>query len=81
MTARRTRKDLVPRLAGERRLGAYFGVLSSAGGLAVLVGSTATGVLLDPAVAPPAVAWVALAAVPLLSALVIGRLARHGALG
>ncbi|WP_181779705.1 MDR family MFS transporter, partial [Pseudonocardia pini] len=27
-------QDLVPRLAGERRLGAYFGVLSSAGGLA-----------------------------------------------
>ncbi|WP_308282568.1 MDR family MFS transporter [Pseudonocardia nigra] len=73
-------QDLVPRLAGERRLGAHFGVLSSAGGLAVLVGSTATGALLDPAVAPPAVAWFALAAVPLASAVVIGLLARRGAL-
>ncbi|MEU7812565.1 MFS transporter [Pseudonocardia sp. NPDC049154] len=73
-------QDLVPRLAGERRLGAYFGVLSSAGGLAVLVGSTGAGALLDPSVAPPVVGWVVLAAVPLLSALVIGRLARRGAL-
>ncbi|GAA4694542.1 MFS transporter [Pseudonocardia yuanmonensis] len=73
-------QDLVPRLAAERRLGAHFGVLSSAGGLAVLVGSTGAGALLDPAVAPPVVAWVVLAAVPLLSAVVIGRLARRGAL-
>jgi MFS family permease len=36
-------QDLVPRLAGERRLGAYFGVLSSAGGPAVLLGSAASG--------------------------------------
>ena len=36
-------QDLVPRLAGERRLGVYFGVSSSAGGIAVLIGSTAVG--------------------------------------
>ena len=71
---------LVPVLAAGRRLGAYFGLLASAGGLAVLVGSTAVGALLDVAVAPPVVAWLVLAAVPLVSAAVIGALARRGAL-
>ncbi|WP_338051912.1 MFS transporter [Pseudonocardia acidicola] len=73
-------QDLVPRLAGERRLGAHFGVLSSAGGLAVLVGSTAVGVLLDPTVAAPVVPWLVLAVVPTASAVVIGMLARRGVL-
>jgi MFS family permease len=73
-------QDLVPRLAGERRLGVYFGVLSSAGGLVVLVGSTAVGALLDPAVAAPAVLWLVLAGVPAVSALIIGLLARRGSL-
>lgn len=73
-------QDLVPRLAGERRLGVYFGVLSSAGGVAVLVGSTVVGALLDPAVAAPAVPWLVLAGVPAVSALIIGLLARRGAL-
>lgn len=73
-------QDLVPRLAGERRLGAYFGVLSSAGGIAVLLGSTAVGALLDPAVAPPVVPWLVLTAVPLLSAGTIAALARRGTL-
>jgi MFS family permease len=73
-------QDLVPRLAGERRLGVYFGVLSSAGGLAVLVGSTAVGALLDPAVAAPAVPWLVLAGVPIVSAVIIGLLARRGSL-
>ncbi|GAA4541409.1 MFS transporter [Pseudonocardia xishanensis] len=72
-------QDLVPRLAGERRLGAYFGVVASAGGVAVLVGSTVVGALLDPAVAPPVVAWSVLAAVPLLGAAVIGLQARRTA--
>jgi MFS family permease len=60
--------DVTARLAGERRLGAHFGVVSAAGGLAVLAGSTATGALMD--VAPPSspLPWAALAAVPLLSA-------------
>lgn len=47
--------------AGERRLGAYFGVLSSVGGLAVLIGSSALGSLYDAArVSGPAAAlpWV-----------------------
>jgi ABC-type dipeptide/oligopeptide/nickel transport system ATPase component/MFS family permease len=64
-------QDLVPRLAGERRLGAHFGFLASAGGLAVLVGSTAVGALLDRATTPqPAAAtpWLVLAALPAASA-------------
>jgi dipeptide/tripeptide permease len=73
-------QDLVPRLAGERRLGVHFGVLSSAGGIAVLVGSTVVGALLDPAVAAPAVPWLVLAAVPTASALIIALLARRGSL-
>lgn len=73
-------QDLVPRLAGERRLGVYFGVLSSAGGIAVLVGSTVVGALLDPVVAAPAVPWLVLAGVPAVSAVIIGVLARRGSL-
>ncbi|MFP5069172.1 MDR family MFS transporter [Pseudonocardia nantongensis] len=72
-------QDLVPRLAGERRLGAHFGVLASFGGLVVLVGSTGVGALLDPAV-PAAVPFLVLAAVPLAGAAVLRTLARRGAL-
>lgn len=39
--------DLVARLAHERRLGSYYGLLNSFGGLAVLLGSTGIGALLD----------------------------------
>jgi hypothetical protein len=57
-----------------------FGVLSSAGGTAVLIGSTVVGALLDPAVAAPAVPWLVLASVPAVSAVIIGLLARRGSL-
>jgi MFS family permease len=76
-------QDLVPRLGGERRLGIYFGVLASIGGLAVLLGSTAAGGLLDLAGRPGlagATPWLALAAVPLSSAVLLAVLARRGAL-
>jgi MFS family permease len=74
-------QDLVPRLTGNRRLGTSFGVLSSVGGVAVLVGSTATGALLDLAGGPAgAVPWLALAAVPLAGAAVLALLARRGGL-
>lgn len=72
-------QDLVPRMAGERRLGAHFGVLASFGGLMVLIGSTAVGALLGPAF-PPAVPFLALAAIPLAGAVVLGLLARRGVL-
>lgn len=67
-------KELVPVLAGERRLGTYFGVLASAGGVAVLVGSTAVGALLEHG----RVAWVVLALLPLAGACVLAGLARRG---
>ncbi|MHA6784218.1 MFS transporter [Pseudonocardia saturnea] len=76
-------QDLVPRMAGERRLGSYFGVLASIGGLTVLAGSTVTGGLLDLAGRPGwlgALPWLALAAFPLAGAVVLAALARSGSL-
>jgi hypothetical protein len=73
-------RDLVPRLAGERRLGAHFGFLASAGGLAVLVGSTGVGALLDRAAQPgpgAALPWLVLAVLPALSAVGLWLLARR----
>lgn len=68
-------KELVPVLAGERRLGTYFGVLASAGGVAVLVGSTLSGALLEHG----RVAWIVLALLPLAGACVLTAIARSGA--
>lgn len=70
----------VPDLAEDGRLGLYTGALSSVSGLIVLAGSSAAGSLLDLGL-PPAVPWLALAAVP---ALAVGLLPRrpepvHGA--
>ena len=63
--------DIAARLAGEQHLGAHLGVVSTAGGLAVLIASTVAGGLLDLiprggliAVVP----WAVLAAVPTLAA-------------
>ncbi|WP_211275461.1 MFS transporter [Actinoplanes rectilineatus] len=70
-------RDSAARLAGERRLGAYFGVLSAAGGIAVLVGSAVTGRLFDTAAATgpgTALPWLILAVVPLLSAVALSRM-------
>lgn len=64
----------VPDLAESGRLGLYTGALSSASGLIVLVGSAATGTLLDTGL-PPAVPWLLLAAVP---AAAIALLPRRG---
>jgi MFS family permease len=63
----------VPDLAEEGRLGLYTGALSSVSGLIVLVGSSATGSLLDLGL-PAAVPWLVLAAVP---ALAVALLPRH----
>ena len=69
MTVVPVAQDAVGRLAGERRLGAYFGVLASGGGLAVLGGSALLGSLLE-AQGPPALPWAVTAALPLASAVV-----------
>ncbi|MFI1190807.1 MFS transporter [Streptomyces californicus] len=58
-------RGLVPDLVEDRQLGLATGALSSVSGLAVLVGSAATGALLD---APAPVRWAVLAAVPLTGA-------------
>ncbi len=69
-------RDLVPPLARERHVGAHYGVLASAGGLAVLLGSTAVGALLEPGAALP---WLLLAVLPLLSAAGLAVLTRRPA--
>ncbi|GAB2664646.1 MFS transporter [Nocardia goodfellowii] len=69
-------RDLVPRIAGERRLGSYFGFLASIGGLGVLVGSVVTGALIDllPSTGwGSAAPWFAIAVALLGSALVLRR--------
>ncbi|MFF7160090.1 MDR family MFS transporter [Streptomyces sp. NPDC008086] len=63
----------VPDLAEVGRLGLYTGALSSVSGLIVLIGSSATGTLLDPGL-PAAVPWLVLAAVPVAA---IGLLPRR----
>lgn len=45
LTAGPTALSLVPRLAGERPTGSYFGLLSTFGGISVLVGNLVAGVL------------------------------------
>lgn len=62
----------VPDLAEEGRLGLYTGALSSVSGLIVLLGSAATGTLLDAGL-PPAVPWLLLAAVPAASVALLPR--------
>ncbi|OZC78405.1 MFS transporter [Rhodococcus sp. 06-418-1B] len=47
-------RDIVPRLAGERRLGAYYGFMASLGGIGVLIGSVAIGAVID---AAPSTGW------------------------
>ncbi len=80
MTVVPVAQDAVGRFAGEQRLGAYFGVLSSAGGCAVLLGSSGLGLLYDGArVTGPAAAlpWAVTAALPAVSALLLIRLVRR----
>ncbi|GAB3300401.1 MFS transporter [Parasphingorhabdus pacifica] len=73
-------QDLVPRLAREADLGSYYGFLSSAGGLAVLVGSGVAGGMLDLAAEPApeaALPWLFLAALPAVGGLTLLVLSRR----
>ncbi|WP_019059048.1 MDR family MFS transporter [Streptomyces prunicolor] len=63
----------VPDLAEPGRLGLYIGALSSVSGLIVLLGSAATGTLLETGL-PVAVPWLVLAVVPVVA---IGLLPRR----
>ncbi|MGW5381065.1 MFS transporter [Nocardia sp. NPDC003963] len=73
-------RDLVPRIAAERRLGSYYGLLASIGGLGVLAGSAVTGALIDVLPATTgwglAAPWCAVALALLASALVLTLLLR-----
>ena len=69
-------QDAVGRLAGERRLGSYFGVLATAGGVVVLLGGTGLGALVGPTI-PPAVPWAVTAVLPAASAVALAVLARR----
>lgn len=65
-------KDLIPRFAEESTLGAHYGALATAGGVAVLAGNSAFGGLLDEALTPSTQAiypWLLLALFPLCSAV------------
>lgn len=72
-------KDLIPHFAEESTLGAHYGALSTAGGIAVLVGNLLFGSLLDRALVPSAQAvypWLLLALFPLCSAVALNIICR-----
>ncbi len=65
-------KDLIPRFAEESTMGAHYGALATAGGIAVLAGNMAFGRLLDNALIPATQAlypWMLLTLFPLCSAV------------
>ncbi|MEH0887745.1 MFS transporter [Enterobacter sp. UNJFSC 003] len=67
-------KDLIPHFAEESTLGAHYGALATAGGIAVLAGNLAFGSLLDRALVPSTQAiypWLLLAVFPLCSAVAL----------
>ncbi|TDS86402.1 MFS transporter [Nesterenkonia aurantiaca] len=68
--------DLVPRFAGTAQWGSYYGLLATAGGIAVLLGNAAAGSLLHFAAFSEALSWapwLLLGTLPLISATLIGR--------
>ncbi|AVG36705.1 MFS transporter [Enterobacter asburiae] len=72
-------KDLIPRFAEESTLGAHYGALATAGGIAVLAGNLLFGSLLDRALVPSTQAmlpWLLLALFPLCSALALNVICR-----
>lgn len=72
-------KDLVPRFAEESTLGAHYGALATAGGVAVLTGNLLFGSLLDRALVPSTQAmspWLLLALFPLCSAVALNIICR-----
>lgn len=72
-------KDLIPRFAEESTLGAHYGALATAGGIAVLAGNLVFGNLLDRALVPSTQAmypWLLLALFPLCSALALNVICR-----
>lgn len=65
-------KDLIPDFADKTTLGAHYGALSTAGGVAVLAGNLLLGSQLDKALTPSPdafIPWLQLAVFPFLSAI------------
>ncbi|WP_169721440.1 MFS transporter [Brevibacterium album] len=76
LIANPTALSVVPRFAGDRPTGAYFGLLSTVGGIGVLVGNVVAGRLMGDGAAGSLPAWVFLAALPVVSAVLIVRTAQ-----
>lgn len=74
LTTNPTAQGLVPRFAGTLPTGSFFGLLSTCGGVVVLIGNLAVGALLGWTAAPFA-AWVMLAAPLVVAAVCAPRVA------
>lgn len=74
LTTNPTAQGLVPRFAGTLPTGSFFGLLSTCGGVVVLIGNVAVGALLGWTAAPFA-AWVMLAAPLVVAAVCAPRVA------
>jgi Na+/melibiose symporter-like transporter len=72
-------RELIPRLAGERDLGASYGLFLTVGGVVATLGNTAAGSLYDGG--PRYLSWSFLAALGLAAASGVALLERRGALG
>ncbi|MFJ2618420.1 MFS transporter [Glutamicibacter sp. NPDC087344] len=80
MSVHPTALSLVPKFAGSNATGSYFGLLSSCGGLAVLLGNIAIGWLLSQAAlgtVPGSIPWLVLAIPLVLAAWGAARIVRH----
>jgi MFS family permease len=74
-------KDMIPQFATPSMLGAHYGALATAGGIAVLAGNFLLGSQLDRALTPSTDAiypWLQLAVFPLLSAIALFFICRSG---
>jgi MFS family permease len=72
-------REIIPRLAGERDLGASYGLFLTVGGVVATLGNTAVGTLYDGG--PRYLPWSFLAALGLAAAAGVALLERRGALG
>ena len=71
-------REIIPRLAGERGLGASYGLFLTVGGVVATIGNTATGILYD--AGTRYLAWSLLATLGLVGATGVRWLERRGAL-
>ncbi|MFT4297455.1 MAG: MFS transporter [Micropruina sp.] len=77
LLANPTALSLVPRLAGARPTGSYYGLLATCGGTMVLLGNLIAGALFGPDQQPSVWTWTFLAVLPAMSAVLVPRILRH----